>query len=71
MSMIPAVPSDTAVYYARTFAGVAIALNVLATLVFIGRMWTRSYPLYRMQIDDYIIAVAWVRLFQSFTRTTC
>lgn len=60
MSMIPAIPSDKAMGWAHAFAGVVITLNVIATLIFIGRMWTRSYPVYRMQIDDWIIAVAWV-----------
>jgi len=65
MDMIPLPPSAMAMEFSKRFVGVALTLNAIATIVFVGRMWTRSYPLYRMQIDDWIIAVAWVSLSTS------
>ncbi|KAF2266118.1 hypothetical protein CC78DRAFT_559561 [Lojkania enalia] len=58
--LIPAIPSSTAQQRARSFAGAAIALNIVAFGVFSGRMWTRSFPAFRLGPDDYFIAVAYV-----------
>lgn len=60
-SLIPAFPSAAAQSSARTFAGTALALHGLAVMVFVGRMWSRCFPVYRMLVDDYICAVAYVR----------
>ena len=65
MDMIPLPPSALAMEFSKRFVGIALTLNAIATIVFVGRIWTRSYPLYRMQIDDWIIAVAWVSLSTS------
>jgi hypothetical protein len=59
-SMIPLLLTDAALYYAHNFAGVGIALNILAFLVFSGRIWTRSYPVFRMGLDDYFMIAAYV-----------
>lgn len=59
-NLIPAVPSEAARSSARAFAGVGIALNVIAFLAFGGRLVTRSFPVFRLGADDYIIAIAYV-----------
>ncbi|KAF2010627.1 hypothetical protein BU24DRAFT_427741 [Aaosphaeria arxii CBS 175.79] len=59
-SMIPSIPSQAAQDTAQAFVGVAISLNVLAFLVLVGRMWTRSFPIYRVQPEDWIICGTWV-----------
>lgn len=59
-NFIPAVPLPGALQLAHVFAGVAITVNILSTLVFGGRMWTRSFPVFRLGWDDYIISASYV-----------
>jgi hypothetical protein len=59
--LIPSFPSETAQYHARAFAGATIALHGLAFVVFGGRMWSRSYPVVHMHMDDYVCIAAYVR----------
>ncbi|KAF2875959.1 hypothetical protein BDV95DRAFT_591365 [Massariosphaeria phaeospora] len=60
LSLIPSPPSPAAQANARAFAGVVISLDIIATLVFAGRLWTRFFPVYRMRSDDYVILVGYV-----------
>ncbi|KAF2280645.1 uncharacterized protein EI97DRAFT_368449 [Westerdykella ornata] len=57
--MIPLLITEDALYHARSFAGVAIALHIVAFLTFAGRMWTRSFPVFRMAIDDYVMMLSY------------
>jgi hypothetical protein len=69
--LIPAFPSEAAQNTARASAGTTLALHGLALLVFGARMWSRWYPVYRMQLDDYACVMAYVSLHRSlwaFTR---
>ncbi|KAF2196988.1 hypothetical protein GQ43DRAFT_382052 [Delitschia confertaspora ATCC 74209] len=59
-STIPAVLSPNAINLGHAFAGVAIPLNIIAFIVFSGRVWTRSHPVFRLQWDDYIFTVAYI-----------
>lgn len=59
-SMIPAIPSAAAYELAQTMKGVAIGLNILCFLLFVGRLWTRNFPVHRMGADDYVISGAYV-----------
>ena len=58
--LIPDIPSDLSMRYAHAFAGLAVALSIIGTLVFGGRMYTRFFPVYRMQADDWVCMVAYV-----------
>ncbi|KAF2712694.1 hypothetical protein K504DRAFT_464756 [Pleomassaria siparia CBS 279.74] len=60
MSQIPSIPSDIAMHYARSFAGVAISLSIVSFFIFVGRLWTKNFPVRRMQIDDWIVILAWM-----------
>ena len=60
-NFIPSPPTPGAEQLAYNFAGVAIALNVISFLLFVSRICTRSFPVFRMGWDDYIISAAWVR----------
>ncbi|PSN65180.1 hypothetical protein BS50DRAFT_575245 [Corynespora cassiicola Philippines] len=57
--LIPDIPSDLSMRYAHAFAGLAVALSIIGTLVFGGRMYTRFFPVYRMQADDWVCMVAY------------
>jgi hypothetical protein len=57
---IPLPLTDAALTTSIKFAGVGVALNVVAFLVFGGRMWTRTYPVFRMGWDDYAMILAYV-----------
>jgi hypothetical protein len=59
--VIPSFPSENAQQHAHAFAGATIALHGLAFIVFAGRMWSRSYPVLRMYLDDYVCILAYVR----------
>jgi hypothetical protein len=59
-SLIPSFPSEAAQTHARAFVGTTITLHGLAFVVFAGRMWSRSYPVFRMHMDDYVCVVAYV-----------
>ena len=59
-SLIPAIPSAEAYELAKTMKGVTIALNVLCFMFFVGRLWTRNFPVHRMGADDYVISGAYV-----------
>ncbi|KAF2822440.1 hypothetical protein CC86DRAFT_423622 [Ophiobolus disseminans] len=65
--LIPAFPSAAAQSHARAFAGTTIALHGLALVVFSGRMWSRSYPVLRMCMDDYICIIAFILVVTSST----
>jgi hypothetical protein len=58
--LIPSFPSESAQNHARAFAGATITLHVLAFICFAGRMWSRSSPVFLMQVDDYICILAYV-----------
>ncbi|KAL5392368.1 hypothetical protein DPSP01_000881 [Paraphaeosphaeria sporulosa] len=60
LSLIPSPPTETAKAWARAHAGVTITLNIVAFLMFCGRVYTRSYPVMRLNADDYAIAIAWL-----------
>ena len=62
-NLIPSPPTSGALHDSIAFAGVAIALNIIAFIVICARMYTRSYPVFRMTADDYVIFIAWVRLY--------
>lgn len=53
-------PTDRAAYIAWEFSIIAPILLVTATLVFVARLWTRCFPIYRMKADDYVCSVAYV-----------
>ncbi|KAF2655007.1 hypothetical protein K491DRAFT_704878 [Lophiostoma macrostomum CBS 122681] len=59
-NLIPSPPTAGAVHDAQSFAAVAITLNIIAFFVFAGRIYTRCYPVFRLSIDDYVIAVAYI-----------
>ncbi|KXX82694.1 hypothetical protein MMYC01_200848 [Madurella mycetomatis] len=59
-SLIPSPPTDAAKQVAHAFAGISVTLNVISFLVFGGRIWTRSVPVFRLAWDDYAISVAYV-----------
>ncbi|CAO2649944.1 Nn.00g012360.m01.CDS01 [Neocucurbitaria sp. VM-36] len=59
-SLIPAFPSAAAQSNARSFAGVALALHGVAIMAFGARMWSRCFPVFRMHLDDYVCAVAYI-----------
>ncbi|KAF2274262.1 uncharacterized protein EI97DRAFT_444269 [Westerdykella ornata] len=58
-ALIPATISQDAVDTARKFVAVTIALNIIAALLFGGRIWTRTFPVFRMGPDDYLILLAY------------
>ena len=60
LHLIPAFPSEAAQKTGRTFAGATLALHGIALVVFGTRMWSRWRPVYRMQLDDYACAMAYV-----------
>ncbi|RYO70744.1 hypothetical protein AA0113_g2973 [Alternaria arborescens] len=60
LHLIPAFPSEAAQKTGRTFAGATLALHGIALVVFGARMWSRWRPVYRMQLDDYACAMAYV-----------
>ena len=59
-STIPSPPTEKAQEIAAIFAGVAVTLNVISFLLFVGRIWTRTIPVLRLGWDDYVISVAYV-----------
>jgi len=58
--LIPSPASAAAQEWARSLAGTAIALNIIAFAVFSLRIYTRSYPVFQLKLDDYVISVAYV-----------
>jgi hypothetical protein len=58
--IIPSIPSKNAQQNAHAFVGATIALHALAFVVFAGRIWSRSNPVLRMYLDDYVCIVAYV-----------
>ncbi|KAF2439976.1 hypothetical protein P171DRAFT_369088 [Karstenula rhodostoma CBS 690.94] len=56
----PAPPSDRAVHIAWEFSVISTILLATATLLFIARLWTRCFPVFRMLADDYVCAVGYV-----------
>ncbi|KAH8723798.1 hypothetical protein GQ44DRAFT_655921 [Phaeosphaeriaceae sp. PMI808] len=64
-SLIPSVPSRAALNNAHAFAGATIALHLVAVVVFGGRMWSRSYPVLRMSMDDYVCILAYILVLIS------
>lgn len=61
-ALIPAPPTQAAQDLAQTFVGVIIGLNVVSFLLFGGRIWTRTMPVYRLGWDDYITSIAYVSI---------
>ncbi|KAF2186392.1 hypothetical protein K469DRAFT_573323 [Zopfia rhizophila CBS 207.26] len=59
-SLIPAPPSQGAQDLAHAFASIAITLNVVSFVGFSGRIYTRSFPVFRLGWDDYIATAAFV-----------
>ena len=57
---MPAPPSERAAHIAWEFSIIATTLLATATLLFIARIWTRCFPVYRMLADDYMCVVAYV-----------
>lgn len=53
-------PTDRAAFVAWEFSVITPILLTLATLLFLARLWTRCFPVYRMLADDYVCAVAYV-----------
>ncbi|KAF2105784.1 hypothetical protein BDV96DRAFT_508906 [Lophiotrema nucula] len=58
--LIPAIPSAAAIDNARAMVGVTISLNIIAFLLWTGRIWTRTHPVFRLGADDYVISAAYV-----------
>lgn len=58
-SMIPSPPSPAANSLAHSFTAVALTLNIISFLLVGARVWTRSFPVFHMGWDDYVICVAW------------
>lgn len=58
---IPSFPSEAAQDNARTFAATALVFHGIALLVFAARLWTRLFPVLRMQLDDWVCVIAYVR----------
>ncbi|KAK7178853.1 hypothetical protein DPSP01_000945 [Paraphaeosphaeria sporulosa] len=56
----PAPPSARAVHIAWEFSVISTLLLATATLLFIARLWTRCFPVFRMLADDYVCAVGYV-----------
>lgn len=56
----PAPPSDRAVHIAWEFSVISAVLLATATLLFVARLWTRCFPVFRMLADDYVCAVGYV-----------
>ncbi|KAH7121145.1 hypothetical protein B0J11DRAFT_58133 [Dendryphion nanum] len=59
-NMIPAPPSAAAFELSKAMKGVSIGMNVLCFMLFMGRLWTRNVPVFRMGADDYVISVSYV-----------
>ncbi|KAK3368452.1 hypothetical protein B0H63DRAFT_76389 [Podospora didyma] len=56
----PSPPTPAANALAHSFGAAAVALNIISFLLFSGRIYTRSYPVFRMGWEDYVISIAWV-----------
>lgn len=61
-SLIPAVPSQAAQDLAHTMVSVVIALNVIAFFVWVARLYTRFFPVFRFGSADYVISASYVSL---------
>ncbi|ORY04555.1 hypothetical protein BCR34DRAFT_491415 [Clohesyomyces aquaticus] len=59
-ALIPSPPSRGAQDAANEFAGAVIALNVVSFLLFGGRLWTRTIPVFRLGADDYLVCAAYL-----------
>ncbi|KAH7347103.1 hypothetical protein BKA66DRAFT_614405 [Pyrenochaeta sp. MPI-SDFR-AT-0127] len=59
-STIPAFPSQATQDNARSFSRTALALHGVALVVFVGRMWSRCFPVFRLHKDDYVCIVAYI-----------
>ncbi|KAK4225623.1 hypothetical protein QBC38DRAFT_510919 [Podospora fimiseda] len=59
-SLIPSPPSEAANAVAHSFTAAAVTLNIISFLLFVGRMYTRSFPVFQMKWDDWVLAAAWV-----------
>ncbi|KAK4654003.1 hypothetical protein QC762_400290 [Podospora pseudocomata] len=59
-SLIPSVPTDAANTAAHSFTAAAVTLNIISFILFSARLWTRSFPVFHMGWDDYVISAAWV-----------
>ncbi|KAK3312739.1 hypothetical protein B0H66DRAFT_484625 [Apodospora peruviana] len=66
-SLIPSPPTPAAESLAYTFGGLAVALNVISFMFFSGRIATRTYPVFRLGWDDYVISAAWVLILANST----
>ncbi|KAK0669830.1 hypothetical protein QBC41DRAFT_318941 [Cercophora samala] len=64
-SLIPSPPTDAANKAAHTFTAAAVTLNVICFVLFSARMWTKSFPVFHMGWDDYVIIAAWVLVLTS------
>ncbi|KAK3356365.1 hypothetical protein B0T25DRAFT_449639 [Lasiosphaeria hispida] len=64
-NLIPSPPTDSAEQLAYTFGILTVALNIISFLFFIGRILTRTVPVFRLGWDDYVISVAWVLIFSN------
>ncbi|KAF2265526.1 hypothetical protein CC78DRAFT_532411 [Lojkania enalia] len=58
-ALVPAPASEGAQLVARAFAGVSISLNVVVLGLFLARLYTRTFPIFRLGWDDYLISVAY------------
>ncbi|KAF2180004.1 hypothetical protein K469DRAFT_593422 [Zopfia rhizophila CBS 207.26] len=58
LSKIPHIPSKAAIALGDSFVGVSISLNILATFIFAGRLYTRIRPVWRMGWDDHFAGIA-------------
>ncbi|KAK4169571.1 hypothetical protein QBC43DRAFT_340889 [Cladorrhinum sp. PSN259] len=66
-SLIPSPPSPEANALAHSFTAAAVTLNVISFLLFGGRLWTRSFPVFHMGWDDYVIIAAWILVLTNST----
>jgi len=64
-SMIPAPPTDAANSLAHSFTAVSITLNVVSFLLIGARVWTRSFPVFHMGWEDYVIIAAWALVLSN------
>lgn len=54
--------SDFAFRLATGFLISTLIVHIIAFFIFLARVYTRAFPVFRFTLDDYIICFAWVRL---------
>ncbi|KAH7092536.1 hypothetical protein FB567DRAFT_239799 [Paraphoma chrysanthemicola] len=66
-TLIPAFPSPTAQYNSRAFVATTFILHGIALVTFGGRIWSRSRPVFRMHMDDYVCTAAYIFILTNST----